>query len=157
MWVRAFSASVCSLTAATPTANSPLGPGLNLYSASANGATVMAAVAHASDSWYMELWVFPAVVKGRLSLTGFGGVYMPAEQVGVRQYYFDPAAVFWRVGGSIAIGAAYSGYKIEDLPARHGLGPAMQIGIPRGSAIVELLRELKNFSSEVRVTMQFTF
>lgn len=133
------------------------GAGLNLYAKSGDGATVMAAVADASDSWYLEVWVFPAVATGRLSLTGFGGLYVPAEQAGVWQYYFDPAAIFWRVGGSIAIGSSYSGYKVEGLPPRHGVGPAMQILIPHGTAMVEILRQLKNFRHEMRVTMQFTF
>jgi hypothetical protein len=133
------------------------GAGLNLYSESGNGATVMAAVADASDSRYLELWLFPAVASGRLSFTGFGGLYVPVDQAGVWQYYLDPGALFWRVTGPVAVGASYSGYKIEGLAARHGIGPAVQIVIPHGSAIVEVLRELKNFDDDVRVTLQFTF
>ena len=133
------------------------GAGVNLYAKNGSGMTVMGAFADASDSRYLEVWVFPTVVRKRLTLTGYGGVYIPAESVGVWQYYLDPLAVFWRVGGPLAVGAAYSGYKIQGLTARHGMGPAVQVAIPRGSVIVEVLRELKEFDNDVRVTLQFVF
>src|SRR5438105_869230 len=69
------------------------GGGVNLFAASGNGASLLALGSKATDSWYLEVYGLPTLTVGRLSATGFAGLYIPVESRGVRQYFLDPVTV----------------------------------------------------------------
>jgi len=133
------------------------GGGVNLFAASGNGASLLVLGSKATDSWYLEVYGLPTLTAGRLSATGFAGLYLPVESRGVRQSFLDPVTVLCRVHRWFALGGSYTVYKIAGLPARHGAGPAVQITIPSGSATIDALAGISSFTDELRLTLQFAF
>jgi len=133
------------------------GAGVNLFAASGNGASLLVLGSKATDSWYLEVYGLPTLTAGRLSATGFAGLYIPVESRGVRQYFLDPVTVLCRVHRWFALGGSYTVYKIAGLPARHGAGPAVQITLPSGSATIDALAGISSFTDELRLTLQFAF
>ena len=133
------------------------GGGVNLFAASGNGASLLVLGSKATDSWYLEVYGLPTLTAGRLSATGFAGLYLPVESRGVRQYFLDPVTVLCRVHRWFALGGSYTVYKIAGLPARHGAGPAVQIALPSGSATIDALAGISSFTDELRLTLQFAF
>jgi len=133
------------------------GAGVNLFAASGNGASLLVLGSKATDSWYLEVYGLPTLTAGRLSATGFAGLYIPVESRGVRQYFLDPVTVLCRVHRWFALGGSYTVYKIAGLPARHGAGPAVQITLPSGSATIDALAGISSFTDELRLTLQFVF
>ena len=133
------------------------GAGVNLFAENGNGASALALVSDASDSWYFELYGLPNVTIKRLNVTGFAGVYLPLQQQGVRQYFLDPVTVLFRAHPKLAVGGSYTIYKIEGLLARQGAGPALQVAIPHGTATVDALAAIDRFVKELRVTLEFVF
>lgn len=133
------------------------GAGVNLFAANGNGASTLALVSHASDSWYVELYGLPNATIKRLNVTGFAGMYLPLQRQGVRQYFLDPVTLLFRAHPKLAVGGSYTIYKIEGLPARQGAGPALQVAIPYGTATVDALTAIDHFVKEFRLTLQFVF
>jgi len=133
------------------------GAGVNLFAASGNGASLLVLGSKATDSWYLEVYGLPTLTAGRLSATGFAGLYLPVESRGVRQYFLDPVTVLCRVHRWLALGGSYTVYKIAGLPARHGAGPAVKITVPSGSATIDALAGISSFTDELRLTLQFAF
>jgi len=133
------------------------GGGVNLFAASGNGASLLALGSKATDSWYLEVYGLPTLTVGRLSATGFAGLYIPVESRGVRQYFLDPVTVLWRVHRRLALGGSYTVYKIAGVAGRHGAGPAVQITCPAASATIDALAAISSFTDELRLTLQFVF
>jgi hypothetical protein len=130
------------------------GAGVNLFAKSGNGTSLLALGSKASDSWYLEVYALPSAARGRLSATGFAGLYVPLQAQGVGQYFLDPVTLLWRLHGRVAVGGSYTVYKIAGLPARHGAGPAVQITIPPAALTLDALAPLANFTRELRLTLQ---
>jgi hypothetical protein len=130
------------------------GAGVNLFAANGNGTSLLALGSKASDSWYLEVYALPSAARGRLSTTGFAGLYVPLQAPGVGQYFLDPVTLLWRLHARIAVGGSYTVYKIAGLPARHGAGPAVQVTVPPGSVTLDALAPLANFTRELRLTLQ---
>jgi len=130
------------------------GAGVNLFAANGNGTSLLALGSKASDSWYLEVYALPSAARGRLSATGFAGLYVPLQAPGVGQYFLDPVTLLWRLHARIAVGGSYTVYKIAGLPARHGAGPAVQVTVPPGSVTLDALAPLANFTRELRLTLQ---
>jgi hypothetical protein len=130
------------------------GAGVNLFAANGNGMSLLALGSKASDSWYLEVYALPSAARGRLSATGFAGLYVPLQAPGVGQYFLDPVTLLWRLHARIAVGGSYTVYKIAGLPARHGAGPTVQVTVPPGSVTLDALAPLANFTRELRLTLQ---
>lgn len=133
------------------------GAGVNLFTASGNGAAIAALASDASDSWYLELYALPSVTAGRFNGTSFAGVYLPLETVGVGQLFLDPITVLYRAHPRVALGGSYTIYKIQGLPARQGAGPTLQLTVPSATITLDALTALRNFTRELRLTLQFIF
>jgi len=133
------------------------GAGVNLFAANGSGASLLALASKASDSWYLELYGLPSASRGRLSATGFAGLYVPLQAPGVGQYFLDPVTLVYRLHRRLAVGGSYTIYKIAGLPARQGAGPAFQATIPPATITLDALVPLANFTRELRVTLGFAW
>jgi len=128
-----------------------------VFAKSGNGATVLALGSKATDSWYVELYGLPSVTRGPFTATGFAGLYLPLQTQGVHQYFLDPVTLLYRLHPPLAVGGSYTVYKIEGFPARHGVGPAVQVAFPSGSVTLDALAGIANFTEELRLTLQVVF
>jgi len=120
------------------------------------GVNVALAYAGASDGRFAQLYVVPGLKMGSLSFSGTIELYEPLGS-GARQLYLDPVTVLRRGGPRWAAGASYSlGVSAGDAPT-HRAGPAFQIAIGGGSLRVELLRDFRRSSTDVRAVYQASF
>jgi predicted dipeptidase len=121
------------------------------------GVNVALAFADASDGRYAQLYVVPGLRRGSLSLSGTLELYAPLGGSGVRQLYLDPVTLLQRAGRHWEVGVSYGlGVAAGDAP-QHRVGPAFQLALGGGSLRVELLRDFKRSSTDVRAVYQTSF
>lgn len=119
--------------------------------------TVALAAADATESDYLQGYVLPSFVLGRLSIGGTLEVYEPLEPAGVRQFDINPATVLLKVTDQVALGGCYALGLTAGSGPRHRAGPVLQLAIPRGALTLELLRGVERTRSEVRMSIEAAF
>ena len=133
------------------------GAGVNAYSAAGNGAAFYVMASKASDSWYGVVYALPGATLGRLNVTAFAGGYLPLEPQGVRQVFVDPVTVLWRASPRVAVGTSYAFTAIERMAPKAGIGPSLQLTVPRGSLTLDAMQPIANTRAELRATLQLAF
>lgn len=118
------------------------------------GLTLALAAANTSDGWFAQVYLMPSFRAGRVSVEGTVEAYQPMERRGVRELDVSPIVGLLSVSRAASVGVAYHLSAPENGPSGHAAGPALRIGIPRGSATLELLRGLARASSELRLTVR---
>lgn len=116
-----------------------------------------AVLSKASDSWYVEPWVFPWLNYGRLDVSGFVGLYAPLSSAGRYQYFVDPATALYRFSRRLSAGGAYHYYQIRGGSAQQSAGPAVKVSTPLGGVTAEVLRVVGEPKWAVRLTLLHTF
>lgn len=132
------------------------GLGVNLNKTH-GGITPTLLYTHTTGGNYLEYWISPWVDRGRFVLQSFIGGYIPLEDDGADQFFIDPLTVLVKVNGRVAVGATYTDTFAEGAPAFRAIGPAVQVTIPKGVVIVDFLKGLENYDSEVRATVLLSF
>lgn len=118
---------------------------------------VALAASRATESWYTQLYYLPTVTLGRIAAEATLQLYMPAGSGGVRQFGINPLSVLTPVVGDFAAGASYQLGTEEHAGPRHAAGPALRVTIPKGALTLDLLRGLRDFNDEARVSFRAFF
>ena len=135
-----------------------LGAGLNLTNKSKTAGIYPSVLfSKASDSPYVELWALPWIDKNKVASSAFLVLYLPASHNGVPQFLVDPASVFYKLHKRLNLGGSYTLTKIEGIPSKQAVGPALQIPFSKGSVGFDFLKGVHNYKSEVRLTLQLAF
>jgi hypothetical protein len=92
-------------------------------------ATLALAGAHASDGWYAQLYLLPAISWGDLSVSGVAVFYEPMESRGARQFYLNPLTLSFPVGRHVLVGIANMLAIQEGAETINTLGPMLQVMI----------------------------
>lgn len=116
-------------------------------------ATIAVAGAYASDGWYGQLHVLPAI---RLAPVGISGVllaYEPLEREGARQFHVNPISALVPISSRVQLGAAYSLAVVRGIATRQSAGPSVQMSISRWLVSVTALAGFGRSAGEVRIGM----
>lgn len=119
--------------------------------------TIALAGADARDSRYAQLYVLPPLTASGVTLDGAVEVYAPLESRGVVQYDLNFLSLLTRISKRLQVGVTYLYFGQQHAPTAHGIGPALRVGVPNGTISVDLVRELKSFNKETRITFQTAF
>jgi hypothetical protein len=115
---------------------------------------VALAASRATESWYGQLYYLPSVTIGRTTAEATFQYYLPAESSGDTQFGINPVSVLFDVGHRISLGGSYQlALQSGDGP-RQAAGPAIRLAIPAGALTVDLLRGVRAFNDEVRVSFK---
>jgi hypothetical protein len=118
------------------------------------GGVIAMAAADASDGWYGQLYLQSNMRLDRVTAYLSTAYYEPLEASGSRQFKVNPMLVMWRASRRVELGGAYVFLGSVTSRDIHQVGPAVQIAVPNGRALLELLKRLKNSRLDVRVTFQ---
>ena len=118
------------------------------------GGFIAVAASDASDGWYGQIFLQANLRLGQATTYVTGVYYQPLESSGTHQLKINPALLMWRAFGRVELGGAY--LFLGTIRARdiHQIGPALQIGVPHGRALLEVLRRLSDTQLDVRMTFQ---
>jgi hypothetical protein len=129
------------------------GVGVSVALPSGNGLAVGSAAAYASDGWYTQLYLLPALHAGRVRLEGTIEFYLPLERSGSVQASASPLYTYVVASPRWSFGATYLLGLQRGLPATQAAGPSARLTIPRGSLTLDLIRRIDGAPNEVRVTL----
>ena len=132
------------------------GVGVNL-NRTRGGITPTLLFAHTTAGNQLEYRISPWLDRERFALQTFIGGYVPLETGGVHQFFIDPVTLLYKANGRVAFGATYTDTWAEHAPPVRAIGPAVQITIPKGVVIVDALKGLSHYDSEVRATILLAF
>jgi hypothetical protein len=114
------------------------------------------ALANASDSNYLQGYLAPSFVAGRLLVSGTVEVYEPLQSAGSRQLYVNPLTAVVALGPRVSGGGVYSiGLAAGTRPEHRG-GPLIQVRIPRGSVSLGWLLGTRSLN-EGRIELRRSF
>lgn len=132
------------------------GAGVNLSRAH-GGITPTVLFTHTTDGNQIEYWLSPWFDGDRLVLQTFIGGYVPLKREGVYQVFFDPVTLLYKLSGRLAVGATYTDTRVQHAGAVQAAGPALQVTIPKGVLIVDALKGISRYDSEIRATVLLAF
>lgn len=133
------------------------GVGRNVMAENGNGVTVGLAGAYASDGWYAQLYLLPALRTGPFDFNATIEFYEPLERDGARQIYTTPANGYLVLSNRLAVGATYLLSAQHGQAAGHAAGPSVRLTIPRGSLTLDLVGKVTRAHDEVRLTARSYF
>jgi len=114
---------------------------------------VAVAYADASESQYLQVYVIPSIVSGRLAVSGTLEWYEPLGRSGTRQFDANPVSPRLRVSDHLWAGAAYTVAIADHETARHRIGPVLEWVTRRDRLRLELLDRTFDHTVEVRVAI----
>lgn len=113
--------------------------------------SVALAVASASDSKYLQIYLVPSCNVGRFELAGTIEGYEPLQRAGVRQLDVNPIGLIAHLSKRVGVGAFYALSLATGEPPRQRAGPALEIELPSAVLRIEGVFNLKGAASELRV------
>jgi hypothetical protein len=134
-----------------------IGGGLSQLAWGQQAIAVALAGAAASDSKYLQVYVLPSFILGRLRLSGAIEWYQPLERAGVHQLDVNPMTLLVPLTSRLALGAFSTLGVTAGAPLRLRAGPVLQLGIASSALRLECARNVSGSSSELRMTAQVGF
>lgn len=113
--------------------------------------------AAASDSRYLQVYVLPSFILGRLNLSGAIEWYLPLQRAGVQQLDVNPMTLLVPLTSRVGLGAFYALHVAAGAAPRLRAGPVLQLGVASAVLRIECARNVSGASSEVRVAAQVSF
>lgn len=133
------------------------GVGLRFALGSASTHAVALTASRATESWYSQLYYLPSVTVGPLRADATIQAYMPGGRDGVMQVSVNPVSLVVPLARGVAVGASYQlGAQERDGPS-DGAGPRVELAVPRGTLAVDVMKGLRAFRDEVRVSFKAFF
>jgi hypothetical protein len=123
----------------------------------AKTATIVLAGAYASDGWYGQLYLVPALRFRRLVISGVLLAYEPLERQGTRQLHVNPINALVVIRPDIHFGISYTLAAPEGGVARHAAGPSVRIITNGWSASLTGLGGFGPNTGEVRMVLATQF
>lgn len=117
------------------------------------GGVIAVAAAYASDGWYGQLYLQSNMRLDKVTTYLSTAYYAPLAN-GTRQIKVNPVLVMWRAFRRVEAGGAYAFLGSVGSNGIHQLGPALQVSVPNGRALLELLKRLNDSRVDLRVTFQ---
>lgn len=111
----------------------------------------------ATESWYSQLYYLPTITLGRLKAEATFQLYMPGGPEGVKQIAINPVSLLVPVARAVSVGASYQLAAQERDGPSDGAGPSVHLAVPRGTLSVDLMKGLRAFRDEVRVSFRAFF
>lgn len=119
--------------------------------------TIAAAGAYTTTGWYAQLYVIPSLRIGSIAASATIQVAEPLQATGSRSVSVSPGNAFLQLNRSWAAGIGYYASIEAGSPQYHGVGPALQRAIPRGSVTLEWVLGATGGENEVRATVRTAF
>ena len=119
--------------------------------------TLALTAADASDSKYLQFYVVPSIVVGRLTLGGTLETYVPFESKGTWDLDINPITALMLVTPGLRVGPSYKTSLAPGYFAAHSAGVAVKVGIPRGAFTIECLAGLHRAHGDVRAALEASF
>jgi hypothetical protein len=114
-------------------------------------ATIALTGAYASDGWYGQLYLLPAIALGPVTVSGLVQFYEPLEREGARQFYLNPISGLIAVAGRMRIGASYTLATQAGTESRQTAGPTLQLSTAGWTASLSVLAGIADAATEVRM------
>lgn len=114
-------------------------------------ATIAIAGAYASDGWYAQLYVLPALSLGPVSVSGLLLAYEALEEEGARQFYVNPLSVLVPVAPRVRLGGSYVLATQAGTASKHSAGPTLQFSTAAWTATLSGLIGIGATTNEVRM------
>lgn len=91
------------------------------------GAIIAVAASLAPDAWYAQVYLFPTLSLGRMTVSGTAVWYEPLEAGGVRQFYLNPLTATVPVGRHVEAGVSDVLAVQAGAPANNMAGPTLRL------------------------------
>ncbi len=134
-----------------------IGGGVSRIAWGPQAIVVALAGAAASGSKYLQAYVVPSFVLGRLNLSGTIVWSQPLDRGGVRELDVDPLTVLVPLPSWIGLGAFYTLDVTAGATPRQRAGPVLQLGVGSAEFRVEWARNISDSSGEMRIVAQVSF
>jgi len=133
------------------------GVGRNLHFGDWPTQTIALSLSHATESWYTQLYVLPAINRGPLWVRTTSELYMPLEHAGTWQLAFSPISATFAVSRLIEAGIATDLAVAADSKPGIALGPELRMGLPKAALGIDLQRALDGTGNRLRIFFLTSF
>src|SRR5437867_1467671 len=123
-----------------------LGPGQTM--------TTALAVARASDSRYVQLYLVPSLAAGRIALDVTVEIYAPIQRQGSFQYYLSPLSLRLGLTSRFQLGGTYLLAGQQGTTTGHALGPGVRVVVPHGAVTLDWVLGLTAYRNQTRLQFQ---
>jgi hypothetical protein len=112
------------------------------------------AASHATEAWYAQIYWLPTLAFGSMTVEATVQASAPLEDAGDAQLAINPLTVHLRLAPRVSIGP------VAQVALQDGIGPAYAAGagvrltVPAGAVTVDLLRGIRAFDHEVRISFR---
>ena len=115
------------------------------------------AYSRATESRYAQLYWIPSVTIARVTAEATVQLYVPTETSGYAQFGVNPLSLSAPLTTRLSAGASYQLAAQEGGGPGHAAGPMLRLAVPKGAFTLDLLRGLRDFNDEARVSFRATF
>jgi hypothetical protein len=131
-----------------------IGIGARRALGSAGSQFVVAAVAKAPESRYLQFYYLPTVAYGRVIIGTTIETYVPLDPTGVVQLAVTPLSAIVRAIGPLSVGASYEFSAEEHSATSHSAGPSLRVAVPGAELGADLLLGIRRTDGKLRLSFR---
>jgi hypothetical protein len=115
---------------------------------------VVAAVAKAPESRYLQFYYLPTIVYRGLTVGTTIETYVPLERSGFVQLAVTPISALVHAIGPVSLGASYELSAEQHATTSHGAGPSLRVAVPSAELGIDLLLGVRDFGGKLRMSFR---
>jgi hypothetical protein len=115
---------------------------------------VVAAVAKAPESRYLQFYYLPTVAHGDFVIGSTIETYVPLDPAGVVQLAVTPLSAIVRTLGPLSVGASYELSAEEHSATGHSAGPSLRVAVPGAELGADLLLGIRHAVGKLRLSFR---
>jgi hypothetical protein len=119
--------------------------------------SVAIGAAHASDSWYAQLYYLPSLRRGPVWIRATSELYLPLSRTGTLQFSVSPLSatvpIFSSVDGGVAMDVSAS----RGARTSIAIGPELRLALPKAVLGTDIQKVLNERATRLRIFFTTTF
>jgi hypothetical protein len=127
------------------------GVGRNFRIAAGPTQTVALGVADASDAWYAQVYVLPALRRGPLWVRATSELYVPLERAGTVQFSVSPVSATLALSHLLEAGVSMDLSVAQNAAASTAAGPEIRVALPKAVLGADLQKDLGHAGGRFRM------
>ncbi|MGE5731802.1 MAG: hypothetical protein ACM37U_07680 [Gemmatimonas sp.] len=131
-----------------------IGVGARGHLGGAGSQFVIAAVAKAPESRYLQFYYLPTIAYRGLTVGTTLIGYVPLDPTGFTQLLVTPLTALVQTIGPVSLGASYDMNAEQHAATRHDAGPMLRVALPSAEVGAELLLGIRNASNRLRLSFR---